>query len=82
MTKEAQKVWEKRGLKILIVGIIFPILLTVFHKVLILPAIFFGSVIVHFGGDPKLWATVLSVVALLPAGWGAVATCKLIWPEP
>jgi len=79
---EAQKVWEKRGMKILIVVFVFPILLTVFHWMLFLPTILFGSVIVHFGGDPKLWGTVFSVIALLPAGWGAVATCKLIWPKP
>jgi hypothetical protein len=78
---EPQKIWEKRGIKILIVGLVFPILLTVFHQVLLLPTILIGSVIVHFGGDPKLWGTVLSVIALVPAGWGAVATCKLIWPK-
>ena len=79
---EAQKVWEKRGIKILIVGFVFPILLTVFHILLLLPTVLFGSVIVRFVGDPNLWGTVFSVVALLLAGWGALATCQLIWPKP
>ena len=78
---EAQKLWGKRGTKILIVGFVFPILVSVFHILLLLPTVLFGSVIIHFGGDPKFWGTVFSVIALLIAGWGAVATCKWIWPK-
>ena len=78
---EAQKLWGKRGIKILIVVFVFPTLVSVFHILLLLPTVLFGSVIIHFGGDPKFWGTVLSVIALLIAGWGAVATCKWMWPN-
>jgi len=82
ISEEAPRVWEKRALKILIVTLVFPILLLVFHQVLLVPAVLISWVIVHFLGNPRFWATVISAVAMLPAGWGAVATCKLIWPKP
>jgi len=82
ISEEVQKVGGQRVTKILIVTLVFPIVLLVFHQVLLVPTVLLGSIMVHFFGDPKLWGTVFSVVALVPAGWGAVATCKLIWPKP
>ena len=65
--------------KITIAVVVFPTL--VFHLLLIVPAFFVNFLLVHFGGNPKLWATTLSIVAFLPATCGAVAVCKWIWPS-
>jgi hypothetical protein len=74
-------VGENRLVKLVIVLIVFPIFVMAFHLLLIVPAFFVNFLLVHFGGDPKFWATTLSIVALLPASCGAVAVCKWIWPS-
>jgi hypothetical protein len=75
-----ENVWQDRAVKLIIVFLVFPIIVLVFHQLLIVPSFFVESLLVHFGGDSRFWAKTLSVVSLLPACWGAVAVCKLIWP--
>jgi len=71
---------QNRVVKILVVTIIFPILVVAFHFLLMIPAIFVGSLLTHFAGHPEFWGKALSVLALLPACWGAFVVCKLAWP--
>ena len=67
--------------RLVIVVFVFPILVLAFHILFMVPAFFIDSSLVHFGGHPKFWAKTLSVVALLPACWGAGTVCKWIWPD-
>ena len=77
-----ENVRENRVVKFVIVILVFPILVLVFHLLLtIVPFMFVGSLLVHFGRNPTFWAKILAVVTLLPACWGAVAVCKWIWPR-
>jgi hypothetical protein len=78
--EKGKSVWENRTLKLLIVLVVFPVLVLAFHVLLMLPAFFVDSLLVRVGGHPKFWAKTLSIIALLPACWGAVAICKWIWP--
>jgi hypothetical protein len=82
MTKtvgKGENIWENQGVKLLVVIFVFPILVLVFHQLLMVPSILVGALLVHFGGHPGFWGKTLSVIALIPACWGAVAVCKLIW---
>jgi len=78
--EKGKNVWENLLVRFVIVVFVFPILVLAFHVLLMLPAFFVDSLLVHIGGHPKFWAKTLSLVALLPACWGAVAMCKGIWP--
>lgn len=75
-------VWGHRASKLAIVMLVFPILVLVFHVLLILPAAALSHLLVKFGGHAEFWAKTLSLVALLPACWGAAIVCKRIWPNP
>jgi hypothetical protein len=77
---KAKSVWEKRMLKLLIAILVFPILVSAFHILLMVPSVFVGILAMHLGGDPKFWGKALSFMALVPACWGAFVVCKLIWP--
>jgi hypothetical protein len=66
---------------IVIATFVFPVFVLAFHLLVIVPTFFVSSLLVHFGGSPRLWAKTLSIVAFLPACWGAVAVCKSIWPR-
>ena len=74
-------VGENRPVKFVIALLVFPTFVMVFHLFLIVPAFFVNFLLVHFGGNPKLWVTTLSMVAFLPATSGAVAVCEWIWPS-
>jgi hypothetical protein len=77
--EKGKNVWENRTVRIFIVVFVFLILVLAFHLLLMVPAMFVGFLLVHFGGNPGFWGRTLSIVALLPACWGAVAVCKRIW---
>lgn len=79
--EKGKNVWENRTVRLIIVVLVFPILVLAFHVLLIVPALFVDPLLVHFGGHPKFWANTLSVLALLPACWGAATVCKWIWPS-
>ena len=72
---------DNRLVKFVIVAFVFPIFVLVFHLLLIIPAFFVNFLLVHFGGNPKVWARILSVLAFLPACWGAAYVCKWVWPR-
>ena len=82
MTETEEKVKNVREnlvVKLIIVILVFPTLVVAFHMLLMVPAILIGSLLMHFGGHPEFWGKALSVIALLPACWGAFAVCKLVW---
>lgn len=73
--------YGRRVAQFAIVIFVFPILILVFHTLLIIPMLILAPLLVHFGGSATLWGKVLSVVALLFAGWGAAWICRMIWPR-
>jgi uncharacterized RDD family membrane protein YckC len=79
IVEKGKNVRENFMVRLAIVIFVFPILVLAFHALLIIPAFFVGPLLMHFGGHPKFWANTLSLVALLPACWGAIAICKRIW---
>lgn len=78
--EEREKVWGNRALKILIVTFVFPILVLVFHLLLEVPTALVALLLAHVAGNPGFWGKTLSVVALIPACWGAAVLCKRVWP--
>jgi hypothetical protein len=77
----AESVWIGRLTKLVVLSFVFPILVLVFHMLLLVPAMFFDSLLIHFSGHADLWAKVLTVGNLVPACWGAFLICKRIWPS-
>ena len=75
-----EKVWGDRALKLGVAIFVFPVLVLAFHTLLMVPAVSLGLLLTHFAGDPGFWGKTLSLVALLPACWGAVTVCKWAWP--
>jgi hypothetical protein len=73
--------WERGAAQLVIVTIVFPILVLAFHTLLVIPALILGRLLSHLGGTAEFWAKVLSVMALLIAGFGAVFICGSIWPR-
>jgi hypothetical protein len=78
---KVENVWENRALKLIIATLVFPILVLVFHMLLMVPAIFLDLLLTNFAGHPEFWGKTLPVVALLPSCWGAIVVCKWIWPR-
>lgn len=75
------KSWEDQLLRIVIVIGVFPVLVEVLHFLLTFPLAIVGYWLVHLEGHLKFWARTMSIIALLPACWGAWAICKWIWPR-
>ncbi len=75
-----ERVWGNRALKLGVAIFVFPVLVLAFHTLLLVPAVFLDLLLTHFAGNPGFWGKTLSVVALLPACWGALTVCKWIWP--
>jgi hypothetical protein len=71
---------DNRLVKFVIVTMVFPTLAMAFHLLVMVPAAFAQLLLVHIGGNPKFWPIALSILALLPACWGAFAVCKWAWP--
>jgi hypothetical protein len=67
--------------KWVIVIFVFPILTAALHVLFVVPALMLGALILRLGGTAKFWGTLLSVVALLFAGLGAIWICRMIWPR-
>jgi hypothetical protein len=76
----SESVWIDRSVKLVIVFFAFPILVLVFHMLLVVPAIFVDSLLIRVAGHPELWAKVLTIGNLIPSCWGAFAVSKWIWP--
>jgi hypothetical protein len=77
----AESVWIGRLTKLVVLSFVFPILVLVFHMLLLVPAMFLDSLLIHFNGHPDLWAKVLTVGNFVPACWGAFLISKRIWPS-
>lgn len=77
----AESVWTRRVTKVVVVSLVFPTLALVFHMLLLVPAMFFYSLLIHFSGHSDLWAKVLAYGDLIPACWVAFLICKRIWPS-
>jgi hypothetical protein len=78
--QQGENAWNNFLVKFVIVMLVFPIFVIVFHFLLSFPAIFVVYLLVHFAGNPKFWTKALSIVLAIPACWGAFAICKWIWP--
>jgi ABC-type uncharacterized transport system permease subunit len=76
-----ENVWTDRVLKLVIVFFVFPIVALVFHLLLTFPTLLVDYLLTHFGGNPELWAKILSAVTVLVACGCAIAVCKWIWPR-
>jgi len=76
-----ESVWIGRLTKLVVLFLVFPILVMVFHMLFLIPAMFIDSLLIHLSGHPDLWANVLTVGNFVPACWGAYLISKRIWPN-
>jgi hypothetical protein len=77
----AENAWANRGVKLLIVTFVLPIIVLTFHQLLILQAVPVDYLLLHFGADTNFWVKTISLLTLLPSCLGAAAVCKWIWPS-
>lgn len=79
---EGASIWESRAEKLIIVAVIFPVLVTTFHLLVVYPTgLLIGLLLLHFTGHPFTLGKILSIIALVPACWASFAVCKMIWPS-
>jgi len=79
---ESSEKGQSLAMKWIIVTLIFPVLVLVIHRLLIIPILLLGFLLLRLlGGSARMWGFTVSLLFLLPAAYGAFWICRKIWPH-